>query len=142
MNANEKRLASRVPVRLRVDCKPLDHAECVDVLEGHGFQELSFRSLALTRPRLGMTPMKARNLSLSGIHLEGPLALNLGDSATLDLHLPDDSVAVKALVDVVWSREASDPSLPHHCGLRFAALDDEGLRRIKNFIALAPVEVC
>lgn len=140
MTASEKRLSNRVRVRLRVDCKPLDHAECLDVLEGHGFQELSFRSLALTRPRMGMTPMKARDLSVSGLRLEGPLPLGLGDSAVLDLHLPDEPVAVKALVDVVWSREAQDPALPHSCGLRFAAMDDEGMRRLKSFIALTPVE--
>ncbi len=140
MNASEKRLSTRVRVRLRVDCKPLDHEERMDVLEGHGFQELSFRSLALTRPRLGMTPMRARDLSSSGLRLEGPLPLGLGDSVMLDLHLPDERVAVKALVDVVWSREAADPNLPHSCGVRFAALDDEGARRLKNYMALAPVE--
>lgn len=139
MSSREKRLSSRVRVRLRVDCKPLDHAECMGVLEGQGFNELSFRSLALTRPRSGMTPMRARDLSMSGLRLEGPLPLGLGDSAMLDMHLPDESVAVKALVDVVWSVPAEDPQRPHSCGMRFAALDEEGARRLKSFLALAPV---
>lgn len=136
----DQRLALRVPVRLRVDCKPVDHAEKTDVLDGHGYPELSFRSLALTRPRAGMTPMKVRDLSLSGMRLEGPLPLGLGDCLLLDLHLPDERVAVKALVDVVWSRNAPDPQLPHSCGVRFAAIDDEGLRRLKAFLAQAPAE--
>lgn len=51
-----------------------------------------------------------------------------------------DTVAVKALVDVVWSRPAQDQALPHSCGLRFAAMDDEGARRLKAFISQAGVE--
>lgn len=140
MSSSDKRLSTRVRVRLRVDCKPLDHAECQGVLEGQGFQELAFRSLSMNRPRLGMTPMRARDLSMSGLRLEGPLPLGLGDSVVLDMHLPDERVAVKALVDVVWSANASDPSQPHSCGMRFAALDDEGARRLKNFLAQVPVE--
>jgi len=140
MKAHEQRLSTRVRVRLRVDCKPLDHAECAGVLEGQGFQELSFRSLALTRPRSGMTPMRVRDLSTSGLRLEGPLSLGLGESAILDLHLPDEQVAVKALVDVVWSNPAADPQQPHSFGVRFAALEEEGLRRLKSFMALVPVE--
>jgi hypothetical protein len=140
MNAREQRLSTRVRVRLRVDCKPLDHSECAGVLEGQGFQELSFRSLALTRPRAGMTPMRVKDLSTSGLRLEGPLALGLGESAMLDLHLPDENVAVKALVDVVWSSPATDPQLPHSFGVRFAAMEEEGLRRLKSFMALMPVE--
>lgn len=138
MTATDKRLSTRVRVRLRVDCKPLEHAERLSVLEGHGFPELSYRSLALSRPRAGMTPMQARDLSLTGLRLEGPLPLGLGDSAMLDLHLPDEPVAVKALVDVVWSRPAEGPRQLHSCGLRFAALDDEGVRRLKSYLALAP----
>lgn len=142
MSTREKRLSTRVRVRLRVDCKPLDHAECTGVLEGQGFQELSFRSLALSRPRSGMTPMRARDMSSSGLHLEGPLALGLGESAVLDMHLPDENVAVKALVEVVWSQPARDPQQPHRFGVRFAALEEEGLRRLKSFMALVPAEAC
>jgi hypothetical protein len=142
MNASEKRLATRVRVRLRVDCKPLDHAEQSEVLEGHGFHELSYRSLALTRPRTGMTPMRACDISLSGLRLEGALPLGLGDSAVLDLHLPDERVAVKALVDVVWSQPAQDRERPHSCGLRFAAMDDEGVRRLRSFLVQAPAMAC
>jgi hypothetical protein len=140
MQPSEKRLSTRVRVRLRVDCKPLDHSECLGVLEGQGFQELSFRSLALTRPRSGMTPLRALDLSSSGLRLEGPLALGVGESAVLDLHLPDERVAVKALVDVAWSEPASDPLQPHRFGVRFAALEEEGLRRLKSFMALVPAE--
>jgi hypothetical protein len=84
--------------------------------------------------------MRARDLSSSGLRLEGPLALGLGESAVLDLHLPDENVAVKALVDVVWSHPASDPQQLHSFGVRFAALEEEGMRRLKSFMALMPAE--
>jgi Tfp pilus assembly protein PilZ len=85
--------------------------------------------------------MRVRDLSTSGLRLEGPLPLGFGESVFLDLHLPDDPVAVKALVDVVWSQPARDQSQPHRCGMRFAAIDEEGIRRIKNFLVQVPIEL-
>jgi Tfp pilus assembly protein PilZ len=66
--------------------------------------------------------------------MEGPLPLGLGDAAALDMHLPDVRVALKALVEVVWSKPASHESKPHSCGLRFAAMDEDSARRLKSFI--------
>ena len=101
MSPAEKRLANRLSVRLRVDCKPLSRNEISDILEGHGYNELAFSSLAMSMPRQGMMPSKVRDLSLSGLRMEGPLALGLGDSAALDMHLPDERVALKALAEVL-----------------------------------------
>ena len=141
MSTPDKRLASRTPVRLRVDCKPLSRNEISDILEGHGYNELAYASLALSMPRQGMMPSRVRDLSLSGLRMEGPLALGLGDSAALDMHLPDERVALKALAEVVWSRPASDVQEPHACGLRFAAMDEESARRLKHYLATVPCTV-
>lgn len=141
MSAPEKRLASRMPVRLRVDCKPLSRTEINDILEGHGYSELAYASLAMSMPRQGMMPSKVRDLSLSGLRMEGPLPLGLGDSAALDMHLPDERVALKALAEVVWSKPASSGDSPHACGLRFAAMDEESARRLKHFLASIPCTV-
>lgn len=137
----DKRLSQRVPVRLRVDCKPLTTSEVRDILDGQGYQELAYSSLALNRPRQGMLPSKIKDLSLSGLRMEGPLPLGLGDAAALDVHLPDERVALKALAEVVWSRPAGSADSPHACGLRFAAMDDESARRLKHFLATAPCVV-
>jgi len=50
-----------------VDCKPLSRNEVTDILEGHGYNELAFSSLAMSMPRHGMMPSKVRDLSLSGM---------------------------------------------------------------------------
>ena len=136
--ALDKRQAQRVPVRLRVDCKPLSNAEVRDILDGQGYQELAYASLALNRPRQGMLPSKVRDLSLTGLRMEGPLPLGLGDAAALDMHLPDERVALKALAEVVWSKPAGLAEEPHACGLRFAAMDEESARRLRHYLATAP----
>jgi Tfp pilus assembly protein PilZ len=140
MNSSaDKRRSSRLPVRMRVDCKPLSGSEVRDILEGHGYSELAFASLALSRPRQGMLPARVKDLSSGGLCMEGPLPLGLGDAAALDMHLPDERVALKALVEVVWSKPATDEEKPHACGLRFAAMDVESARRLKHFLSSSPV---
>lgn len=134
----DKRLNKRLPVRLRVDLKPLSGSEVRDILEGQGYSELAFASLALSHPRHGMFPSRVKDLSLSGMRMEGPLPMGLGDAAAVDMHLPDERVALKALVEVVWSKAAVDEEKPHSCGLRFAAMDEESSRRLKYFLATAP----
>ncbi|HTA17271.1 MAG TPA: PilZ domain-containing protein [bacterium] len=140
----ENRRSNRVSLRIRVDCKPLSGSELRDILEGRGYSELAFSSLALSRPRQGMLPARVKNLSGGGLCMEGPLALGLGEVATLDMHLPEERVALKALVEVVWSKPAAGDDQPHACGMRFAAMDQESVKRLKhylNHLAAAEFEV-
>jgi Tfp pilus assembly protein PilZ len=138
----ENRCASRMPIRMRVDCKPLSGSEVRDILEGRGYSELAFASLALSRPRQGMLPSRVKNLSMGGLCMEGPLPLGLGEAAALDMHLPDERVALKALVEVVWTKPATGDDQPHACGLRFAAMDEESTRRLKLYLSVATADVC
>ncbi|HTB22898.1 MAG TPA: PilZ domain-containing protein [bacterium] len=133
----ENRHSRRMPLRMRVDCKPLSGPEVQDIMEGRGYSELAFASLALSRPRQGMLPSRVKNLSLCGLCMEGPLALSQGEAAALDLHLPDERVALKALVEVIWSQPSSDDDKPHVCGLRFAAMEEESTRRLKRYLSTA-----
>jgi Tfp pilus assembly protein PilZ len=137
----ENRRSNRVSIRIRVDCKPLSGSELRDILEGRGYSELAFSSLALSRPRQGMLPARVKNLCVGGLCMEGPLALGLGEVAALDMHLPDERVALKALVEVVWSKPAVGDDKPHACGLRFAAMDQDSVRRLKLYLSnlAAPV---
>jgi hypothetical protein len=121
-----------------VDLKPLRHEEVRDILEGNGYDELDFASLSLARPRSGMMPARIRDLSIQGARIEGPMSLGLGEAAVLDLHLPDERVVIKALGEVVWSRPSQDSQPPHAFGLRFAALKDDALARLKHYLTLMP----
>ncbi len=141
MALDDKRLTPRQTVRLRVDLKPLKHEEVRDILEGHGYDELEYSSLSLTRPRAGMLPARIRDISLGGIRVEGPCALGNGEVTAMDLHLPDERVVIKALGEVVWSLPSTDDSQPHAFGLRFAALDETALQRLKAYLFLAPAGV-
>ena len=136
--STDQRHSKRVSVRLRVDCKPLSNSEIREILDGQGYQELAYSSLALSRPRQGMLPARIRDLSLSGMRMEGPLPLGLGDAAALDMHLPDERVALKALAEVVWAQPAGALDQPHACGLRFAAMDEDSVRRLRTFIDASP----
>jgi hypothetical protein len=141
MTTSDKRLAPRQTVRLRVDLKPLRHEEVRDILEGQGYDELDFSSLALAKPRTGMLPARIRDISLSGMRVEGLLALGTGEATAMDLHLPDERVVLKALAEVVWSSPSTDDKQPHSFGLRFAALEEDALFRLKNFLSLVPEAV-
>jgi c-di-GMP-binding flagellar brake protein YcgR len=85
-----------------------------------------------------MLPSRVKDLSMSGLRMEGPLPLGMGDAAAVDMHLPDERVAVKALVEVVWSKPAEHESAQHSCGLRFAAMDEGDMRRLKQFLSAVP----
>lgn len=122
---------------MRVDCKPLSGSEVRDILEGNGFSELSYASLALSLPRQGMLSARTSDLSVGGLRMEGPLPMGLGEVATVDLHFPDERVALKALVEVVWSRPSDDDRKPHACGMRFAAMDEDGVKRLKHYLTTA-----
>jgi hypothetical protein len=138
MTTSDKRLAPRQSVRLRVDLKPLRHEEVRDILQGQGYDELAFSSLSLSKPRTGMMPARIRDLSLSGVRVEGPVAMGAGEATAIDLHLPDERVVIKALGEVVWSRPATDCNEPHAFGVRFAALEEDAVHRLKNFLNLVP----
>jgi Tfp pilus assembly protein PilZ len=139
MEIKDQRKSFRVPVRMRVDCKPLSSSEIRDILEGQGYEELEFSSFALKRPRQGMLPSRVRDLSEGGLCMEGPLSLGLGDAAALDMHLPDERVALKALAEVVWSQPAHSDDQPHACGLRFAAMGEESALRLRQFLSTVAV---
>jgi Tfp pilus assembly protein PilZ len=85
-----------------------------------------------------MIPARIRDLSLGGVRIEGPVALGAGEATALDVHLPDERVVVKLLGEVVWSEPAKDGQHLHAFGLRFAALEEHALARLKHFLELAP----
>lgn len=138
---SDKRQAARSHVKLRVDLKPLSQSEVQDIIEGQGFPELSYSSLALARPRHGMVPSKVRDLSVSGAQVETMLPVQAGESTAIDLHLPQDRVVVKALAEVVWCRPAKGGGEGHSAGLRFAAMEEESLRRLRGFLQTVPLAI-
>ena len=125
----EKRISSRVPVCLRVDARVIDEQERDAILAGLGFSELNNEGLALSRPRHGLRRSESRDVSASGLRLnvDGMGGVETGRTLCLDIHLPDDHRVVKLLGDVMWVGERNGEPV---AGLRMAALQQEGLRRL------------
>jgi hypothetical protein len=125
----EKRISSRVPVCLRVDARVIDEQERDAILAGLGFSELNNEGLALSRPRHGLRRSESRDVSASGLRLkiDDLGGVETGRTLCLDIHLPEDHRVVKLLGDVMWVGERNGEPV---AGLRMAALQQEGLRRL------------
>lgn len=137
MTPSEKRIQARKRLQLRVDARMISEQERIDILAGLGHPDLETEGLALSRPRWGMKRVDSRDVSASGLRIEvGPLgSVASGAALSLDVHLPGESRVVKLLGDVMWSgEEAGQPVI----GLRIAALDLEGLERLKRALQKAP----
>ena len=101
LNGNDPRLTARRSVSVRVDVKPLHTNDVDNILLGQGYEDLSFNSLSLSRPRHGMERAVSLDISVSGVRVYGA-ELKPGTAAVIDIHLPDENVVVKALAEVVW----------------------------------------
>jgi hypothetical protein len=125
----DKRIKPRQTLRLRVDARLIKEQERDAILEGLGFPDLENEGLALSRPRHGLKRSESRDVSASGlrIKLEGLDRVDIGRSMSLDVHVPGEHRVVKLLGDVVWVGTANGEPV---AGLRIAALDEEGLRRL------------
>lgn len=134
---SEKRIQSRKSLQLRVDARLLSEQERIDILAGLGHPDLESEALAYTRPRHGMTKAASKDISASGLRLDlgalGPV--DPGMALCLDVHLPGESRVVKLLGDVMWSGENDGVPV---VGLRIAALETEGLQRLRKLLQSAP----
>jgi hypothetical protein len=130
----EKRIKPRVPVRLRVDARLIQEEEREAVLAGLGFLDLDTEGMALSRPRHGLKRSESRDVSASGLRLNvGGLGdVEVGRSLSLDVHVPGETRVVKLLGDVMWVGFNNGEPV---AGLRIAALDEEGLRRLLAVLA-------
>ena len=126
----DARQSQRRQVQVKVDVKPLKTQDVDNILFGQGFEDLNLNSLSMSRPRFGMERAQTLDLSLSGLRLTG-IDLKPGTAAVLDLHLPQDKVVVKALVEVVWVRVENENST---AGCRFAAIQEFGAERMQSFL--------
>lgn len=133
LNDREKdmRLSQRHAIQVKVDLRPLRTQDVDCILEGQGFEDLNSNSLSMNRPRLGMDRCEAVDISASGVRLRGA-ELAPGTAALMDLHLPDEGVVVKALVEVVWVKEVEKEP---YAGVRFAAMPEQGARRVRSFLS-------
>jgi hypothetical protein len=129
-SSQEARRAKRRRVQVTVDVKPLKTQDVDNILFGQGFEDLNFNSLSMSRPRHGMERVATIDLSVSGLCLTG-YEFKAGTAAVLDLHLPQDSVVIKALVEIVWVKVDGQQSA---AGCRFAAIQENGVERMRNFL--------
>ena len=130
---SDKRNQARVSIALRVDAKLLDERQKEDILAGMGYPDLDSESLSLSTPRRGRQMCETLDVSPTGLRLgaEAMVALESGKSLELDLHLPGERRVVKLLAEVMWAEDGEERRV---AGLRFAALEDEGLRRLREYL--------
>ena len=129
----DKRNQPRVSIDLRVDAKLLDERQKEDILAGNGYPDLDQECLSLTKPRRGRQMCLTHDISPTGLRLTAAQmeSLEHGTSLELDLHLPGERRVVKLLAEVMWADGGHDSPV---AGLRFAALEDEGLRRLREYL--------
>ncbi len=72
-----------------------------------------------------------QNVSLGGLYLVTDQDLNLETFLRLDISLPDYHQDISAFADVVWSNNKG-------AGLHFAAIKDEDVETLKNYLSLVP----
>ena len=130
---NDKRNHPRVTIKLRVDAKVLDENLKIDIMAGNGYPDLDQESLALTKPRRGRQTSHTHDISAGGLRLNAKdlESLEHGSTLELDVHLPGERRVVKVLAEVMWADKSQDSPV---AGLRFAALEDEGLRRLREYL--------
>jgi hypothetical protein len=127
----DKRVKKRLPVQMRVDIRLITEQERVDILAGLGFPDLENEGMALASPRHGLHRSESRDMSASGMRLKVDVLRDVEPGAALcmDLHLPGERRVVKLLGDVMWAGEQGGEGV---AGLRIAALEEEGLRRLER----------
>lgn len=130
---SDKRNQPRISVQLRVDARILDEDKKVDILSGNGYPELDQECLSLTKPRRGHRSSYTYDVSASGLRLDAAVLEQTehGTGVELDLHLPGERRVVKLLAEVMWAQKGEDSPI---AGLRFAALEDEGMRRLREYL--------
>jgi hypothetical protein len=127
----DQRNQKRVPVQLRADIQLLEERRRVDIMAGMGYPDLDQESLALSSPRRGRSACTTEDISASGMRLSAELlkGLDHGSCIEMDLHIPGERRVVKLLTEVMWADEGHG-----RAGLRFAALENEGLQRLRKYL--------
>ena len=135
MSYVEKRIESRISIRLRADAKELSPDQLEGIMDGQGWTDIFVPSFSYKNPREGMQSLETRDISRSGLRLEGSFGFNRGASLAIDLHLPGDRVLVKALLEVMWVEKDEKNPEWKRAGARFAALEETNSHRIGEFLA-------
>lgn len=132
MDFVEKRIEKRVDVQLRADACEVDASLLEGIMEGNGYADLFQPDFGLRRPREGMSRVVACDISRSGLRLKGAFSFSQGMKIAVDLHLPQDRLLVKVLLEVMWCEEVEKGFF--FAGARFAALEEQSSRRVEEFV--------
>ncbi len=122
-------------------CKPLARGKLIEAV--NHFLE---RGLSTGLPRVDLrTPVQirneilhawgtARNISRGGIAVETDCELELKSEVAVELTLPDTTLRIAPVAEVIWSRDSEDKRTTE-MGLRFVSLDSIALRTLDDFIS-------
>ncbi len=130
----DQRNHPRVSIKLRVDAKLLDEAQKIDILAGNGYPDLDQESLSLSNPRRGRLECHTFDVSPGGLRLSSARLEALehaGPVWSWTCTCRASAAVVKLLAEVMWADRGVDSPV---AGLRFAALEDEGLRRLREYL--------
>jgi c-di-GMP-binding flagellar brake protein YcgR len=76
----------------------------------------------------------SRNISRGGISVEADCELEPKSEVAVEITLPETTLRIAPLAEVIWSRESEDQRLTE-MGLRFVSMDSTAIRTLDDFIS-------
>jgi len=136
----ERRILTRVPIRLRVNFRVMSPDEALDYVEEGNFEDLEIG--ASGAGPVGSLENETKDISLGGFSLGGDLtilgdkALERGTNLAVEILVPGQMLSVKAIAVVVWSKagEGDEEGGRTEYGLMFKGISDKDLDRIKDIM--------
>ena len=134
----EKRLHPRVDAALVIKSRVLDPSELPILASSLGRPDPPIPQLNVIRNNGKLINLASVNLSLGGLSASGDLELDSknawpkGADMVVEFDLKDEQPPVRAVAQVMWSRQADGQ---HHVGLMFLLIADSAFMRIQDFIA-------
>lgn len=122
-------------------CKPLARGKLIGAVN-HFLEQ----GLSTGLPRVDLkTPVQirssilhawgtARNISRGGIAVEADCELELKCEVAVELTLPDTTLRIAPVAEVIWSRDSEDLRMTE-MGMRFVSIDSIAIRTLDDFIS-------
>jgi hypothetical protein len=137
-NGEERRLHPRVAGSLPVRSRLLDPHELPLIASSLGRPDPPIPSLNLVKIGAKVAQVTSVNLSLGGLSASGDLEISgerayaKGADVVVELDLPDGQPPVRAVAQVVWSRNVEGV---YQMGLMFLLIADADFMRIQDYLS-------
>jgi hypothetical protein len=134
---DERRLHQRVSTQLSVRSRLIDPHELPMLASSLGRPDPPIPALNLIKAGSKVSQVNSINLSLGGLSASGDLEINSeraytkGADLVVEIDLPDEQPPVRAVAQVMWTREEGGH---HHMGLMFLLIADSAYLRIQDHL--------